>query len=610
MKKTTKKIFLMLSAILAISSDSVFAGETNWEEIYIELQSFSLPDTTQHKSLFSGYSKLDPLLASLAIESQKKSLGDVHTKALSLDVPYDEGRVAVALTAANDRAEDDLIDQVKAAGGKVTTSAHGVIYAELPSTSLEKMESITSLSYAAPMGVSYPTALKGANRVVSEGVENTHVAQLHRQGIKGKGIKIGIIDFGYVHYARLQQAGEVPQPIAKKAFNSANDFTRNTEHGTACAEIIHDMAPEAELYLATVSGRDDEIIRAARWLVEQGVNIISFSGGGHFGPINGKAKLDRLIDDVVSNYGVLWVNAAGNEGDNHWAGISTDRNGNNRIDIKNTRNNDVLLLEVNQQRRVSIILTWDDWGDNPQLPAASQDLDLFLFRIQQNGSGQVFQVAESANPQNGRGRPIEVINHVLDPGVYAIALTSTHLTREFNTHLTVQGAAMYPSVARGSIGIPATAKSALAVGAVDVRNEKLEIFSSQGPTDDSRLKPEVSAPDHNLSMAYAGDNKVGRFPGTSAACPHVSGFAALLKQINHNSDVNQLRQLVIKHVRDKGVSGPDNGYGYGYIDASQIEVATNPAPEPDKPEDGDDGKPGQGRNENGDFLSPIEELLK
>ena len=73
-------------------------------------------------------------------------------------------------------------------------------------------------------------------------------------------------------------------------------------------------------------------------------------------------------------------------------------------------------------------------------------------------------------------------------------------------------------------------------------------------------------------MAYT--SLGGRFPGTSAACPHVAGFAALLKQMRPTYRGPELREAVLRTVRplDPEAETPDPGYGHGYIDASTIRV--------------------------------------
>ena len=114
-----------------------------------------------------------------------------------------------------------------------------------------------------------------------------------------------------------------------------------------------------------------------------------------------------------------------------------------------------------------------------------------------------------------------------------------------------------------SIDTPADAIDAFTVGAVSFNNtatnysdDFLEVFSSQGPTDDGRLKPEICGPDGTLTHQNA--LTAGGFFGTSAATPHVAGAAALLLEQTPSLTVDQLRQKLIDNARFDADFSQDN----------------------------------------------------
>ena len=87
----------------------------------------------------------------------------------------------------------------------------------------------------------------------------------------------------------------------------------------------------------------------------------------------------------------------------------------------------------------------------------------------------------------------------------------------------------------GSIGSPATGKNVVSVGATsggsDYSADYLMWFSSRGPTDDGRLKPDVCAPGANINSAEGGtDCATANSVGTSMAAPCAAGGLALVRQ--------------------------------------------------------------------------------
>ena len=232
------------------------------------------------------------------------------------------------------------------------------------------------------------------------------------------------------------------------------------------------------------------------------------------------------MDRLVTRYGILWINAAGNEGRSHWAGDTLDLNHDGWIDV---RPGSPYLLLRPLTNLLSLLVTWDDWGADPQFPQTSQDIDAYLFRYADLRTSGAQPIAKSENPQNGRGFPMERIGPLrVQPGdVFVLGLKAKHVNRSVRIHVyALSQVEMEPRSPEGSVIIPATSQGALAVGAADVRSGELKDFSSRGPTDDRRIKPDLTAPESVSVDVGSG----GRFSGTSAACPYVAGFSALLMQ--------------------------------------------------------------------------------
>ena len=126
------------------------------------------------------------------------------------------------------------------------------------------------------------------------------------------------------------------------------------------------------------------------------------------------------------------------------------------------------------------------------------------------------------------------------------------------------------------------AKNVLVVGAVK-KNENMQAddefittsFSSYGPTDDGRIKPDVSAPGEDIYSAIETYNSAyGVYKGTSSAAAVVSGSVTLLQQYWKNFNPNYLwsssvRAIIAHTANDRGALGPDYAYGWGLMNAER-----------------------------------------
>ena len=99
-------------------------------------------------------------------------------------------------------------------------------------------------------------------------------------------------------------------------------------------------------------------------------------------------------------------------------------------------------------------------------------------------------------------------------------------------------------------------------------------FSSWGPTDDFRIKPDISAKGVNVySLDSDSNSDYGFKSGTSMAAPSVSGVAILLQEYFYNLYSNymkasSLKGVLINTAKEAGLSsGPDYQFGWGLVDA-------------------------------------------
>lgn len=132
----------------------------------------------------------------------------------------------------------------------------------------------------------------------------------------------------------------------------------------------------------------------------------------------------------------------------------------------------------------------------------------------------------------------------------------------------------------GTILAPADADSILSVGAISTINV-IAGFSSNGPTNDNRIKPDIVAPGiYVFSASKDGNDSYTRSNGTSMSTPLAAGVAALLRSARPELSPLQVREAM-RNTADRAAS-PDNSYGWGKVDAwaallfHGMVISTNP----------------------------------
>ncbi|MEQ9498268.1 MAG: S8 family serine peptidase [Deltaproteobacteria bacterium] len=116
-----------------------------------------------------------------------------------------------------------------------------------------------------------------------------------------------------------------------------------------------------------------------------------------------------------------------------------------------------------------------------------------------------------------------------------------------------------------------TAKNLLVVGATDDDGD-LTSFSSRGPTNDGRIKPDISANGQNLYSVMP-SGRYGSMSGTSMSTPSVTGMVTLLAELYKREFAGErltpdlVRVIMIHTVTDVFHRGPDYRHGWGNADA-------------------------------------------
>ncbi len=483
----------------------------------------------------------------------------------------------------------DLISERIKGYGAHTINKHGDMAAvEIPISTIEEiLADIQDIEYAR-----LPLPLFN-QADIGEGVEITGAIDFHVAGYTGAGVKVAVIDSGFKDLREAQNRGQIPYNIITyDFFIDDEDVESEYLHGTACAEIIHDMAPQAELHLLKVTDEVD-IHEALDYCIKNDIDIISLSLGTFgSGPGDGTGYLDELFDDARAS-GILVVASAGNYASYsmngyyygaHWEGVFTDLYDDDCVheftqgDPESFYNAIAAFPDWDddgnpETNEVTILMRWDDW------PVADTDYDMYLFDYH---TGE--RVASSNAIQDGSQPPFEMIVRDLQGGeddvnYYALMVTKKNReTPEKQLEIYLGGTSIFVPIApsdsaistsSSSIGEPADAESVLAVGAINYMywyTGPQEGFRSQGPTNawagsSERIKPDISGPDGVTTSAYG----TSPFFGTSAAAPHVAGSAALILCMYPDLDPDELQSYIESNAIDMGEEGKDNIYGLGTL---------------------------------------------
>jgi hypothetical protein len=388
--------------------------------------------------------------------------------------------------------------------------------------------------------------------IPSDAADSAPLGRLHESGVTGENVTVGVVDATGFDADHAALAGRV---AATRAFGSEPTVGNRgrDDHGTAAAATVARVAPDASLVLATFDSPRG-FREAVRWMVAADVDVVvapvSFLGTAG----DGSSPAARAATNATRE-GVVFVAPTGNLARGHWAGrYSRVENGTLQF------GGDSRLYLAGDGRRVTVWLSWPE-------RFRSQDYTAELYRT---GGGRTRLVARS-QPYAGDGVPNERFVVRARPGAYHVVVRGPKNATNVPLELSSPTHDFRRPVPSGSLTAPATAPGVLAVGAFDPRADRLERFSSRGPTRDGRLGVDVVAPDRGVSPVTD-----ERFVGSSASAPYAGGAAALVLATDPDRSPREVEVLLERTATDVGKPGPDVAAGHGRLrPAAAVRAAQN-----------------------------------
>lgn len=362
-------------------------------------------------------------------------------------------------------------------------------------------------------------------------------------GYRGQGIKVAVLDSGFRGY-RAFLGKALPARVTTRSFrHDGNLEARDSQHGILCGEVVHALAPQAELLFANWEPETPQsFVAAVAWARQQGARIITcsvimpgWSDGEGGGPVH-----DALAQVLRQGDGNgLFFACAGNVAQRHWHGTYAADGQQYHAWKPGCVDN---LLSPWGTETVAVEVYGHSGGDY-ELVVQDATSGTEVGRAQTRGPGACCGGVVRFQPETGHDYRVRVRLVRGEPGRF---------------HLVALGSGLEYATARGSIPFPADGPEVVAVGAVDAEGRRLA-YSACGPNS-REPKPDLVAP-----VPFPSLWRAKPFSGTSAAAPQAAGLAALVWARHPGWSAPQVRSILRTSTRDLLQPGHDWETGYGLV---------------------------------------------
>ncbi|PID38712.1 MAG: hypothetical protein CSA65_02580 [Proteobacteria bacterium] len=446
-------------------------------------------------------------------------------------------------------AADLDVAALEAAGASLLTG--GVTIVDLAVPIDHGVAGLEAVMRAAPALRALDTPLLPTQEVgaaETQGVKKTLADTFHAIGTKGGTVEVAVFDVGWTKWSPSKASGDLPSVSADPSPEDGGT------HGTNCAQVVADMAPDAVIRAVDASTLAKEEAFINNTLASTSVQVITRSLSGTHGYYSDGRGPYCDNATKAKGMGVVTINSAGNYADGRfWRGTFKDSDGDDWHEWSGS--DEVQTMTVTNSSRIKVNLDWNDY------PTSNVDFDLFLAFKKSDGTWE--NVETSERTQSGSQSPREwiVLNNPT-AGTYGLSVKRKSGSGSISIRVfAYAGPKLQHHQAKGSLNAPATCADVISVAAIPQAQYTVGpqiAYSSQGPTWDGRIKPDVAAPTLVKTSIKTS------FSGTSAAAPHVAGALALYIDAM-NTNANAAAAALLADVAPMGSNSPNTTYGRGRI---------------------------------------------
>jgi hypothetical protein len=575
-------------------------------------------------------SKLDGKLRELSDSYQlNKRLDSASVKSKLINVDKNTGRVLVNAIAETDVAS--LTAELTQAGAEIVSSYGRIVTCWVAVAALPAIEKLATARMVQP--VYRPRRRTGPVNSQGDAAQRSDIART-QFGVNGQGVKVGVLSDSYNALAGAPASvtvGELPGVGNPNGFTTAVtnllDYTDSdaSDEGRGMLEIVHDVAPGAQLYFRTAFISPTDFANGIQELANAGCKVIIDDIGYFDQPFFQDGVIAQSVDNVKANNGVTYFSAAGNSADLSYENAYLASTFKPLSYTSATAHNFgtvgspvyFLPIQIPANSSTDLSFQWDDpFFSVSGGTGARGDLDIYLLKtipssFPINSDPTTSSVVVARKEANNIGKDaLEILsydNTTSSSKTYYVLITKYAGTNPTRLKLVENTDGFFPASASSIVGINGStcyghpnAAGAIAAGAAPfnktpaygVNPPEIERFSSKGgtpiyfsttgvrlTTPVTRKKPDVTAPDGGNTSFFVNDSSIDadnipNFFGTSAAAPHAGAVAALMLQAKPMLTPNDAKTALIAScvdMDDPTTAGFDIGFdfftGYGLIRA-------------------------------------------